>query len=90
MIAALPAWRYKDILQLPMPVVELAAEAANKRYDEQNAFYAGIHGIDLNKGKKKTRKNDKSETENIKKELLSIPGATVLRRPKKNKATGDG
>lgn len=43
MIQALPHWRFKDIERLPMPHVELAAEAANKRRDEDNKIQFFLH-----------------------------------------------
>lgn len=47
MIAALPHWRFKDIESLPMSIVEMAAEAANERRDEDNRFQAALHGMKL-------------------------------------------
>jgi len=35
-----------------MPVVELAAEAANERRDEDNKFYAMVHGVKWQEPKK--------------------------------------
>lgn len=84
MIAALPAWRYKDILTLPMPVVELAAEASNKRRDEQNKFLAAIHGIKIDD--KKTVANDKSQVNEIKSNLLAGAGIKTATREEIQKA----
>jgi len=40
-----------------MPHVELAAEAANKRYDEMNKFQAALHGVRWEEPKKPLSSN---------------------------------
>lgn len=71
MIAALPGWRYKDIIRLPIPVVELAANASENRRSEQNKFLAAIHGIKLEEPKQSLIENSKENVQTLKTTLLS-------------------
>lgn len=45
--AALPGWSLTEIEECPLPILRMAIEASNERWDDSNRWQAMIHGVKL-------------------------------------------
>lgn len=59
--AALPGWSYTEIEECPLPVLRMAIESANERWDDNNRWQAMIHGVKLPKKPTPFVKQEKDE-----------------------------